>query len=327
MNTMFTAVKTEDQIHGAMALFNGCTAAGETLFKPMRTVQEFSDFFLVRKDGVQTVCLSDGGDGCFASGCLSEDKTKGYITYLAVRKDLRRQGVGTGLLKALEAALRSMADQQISCFEATFFNPMNFVWIVPGTKDHEHPNAPGVDVAGGGYLFLKNMGYRDYAVQNAYHLNLQSYQLTDAMERKKQELSSKGIQITTYDPAVHTGLEELLRDLDNDLWYREITQTVADRNGAPLLIVDWNGRAMGFTGPLKVQENGRGYLAGVGVHSECRGMGVGKVMFGELCVQLKALGARYMTLFTGETNPARNIYEAQGFKIVRTWADMRKTVR
>ena len=39
------------------------------------------------------------------------------------------------------------------------------------------------------------------------------------------------------------------------------------------------------------------------------------------------MGAGYMTLFTGEANPARNIYEAAGFRIVRTWADMRKEVR
>jgi len=43
-----------------------------------------------------------------------------------------------------------------------------------------------------------------------------------------------------------------------------------------------------------------------------------------LCSTLKDMGASYMTLFTGETNQARNIYEAAGFHIVRTWADMRR---
>ena len=59
----------------------------------------------------------------------------------------------------------------------------------------------------------------------------------------------------------------------------------------------------------------------------CRGNGAGKVLFGRLCTGLRDLGAKYMTLFTGETNPARNIYEAQGFKIVRTWADMHKQAK
>ena len=57
---------------------------------------------------------------------------------------------------------------------------------------------------------------------------------------------------------------------------------------------------------------------------------VWKLMFNEtqgiINVALKAMGASFMTLFTGENNPARNIYEAAGFTVVRTWADMRKTL-
>lgn len=33
-----------------------------------------------------------------------------------------------------------------------------------------------------------------------------------------------------------------------------------------------------------------------------------------------------MSLYTGDTNPARHIYESSGFKIVRTWANMRKEI-
>ena len=310
-----------------MVLFNRCRKEGEILYNAFCTLEDFEAFFLNRQDGVKTVCISDGEDGCFGCGCLNEEKTKGYITFVGVRKDLRRRGLGKKLLCTLEDELEKLAGKQLECMEATFFNPMNLRWTVPGTRGHEHPNAPGVDVAGSGYLFLKNCGYRDYALQNAYHLNLQGYELTAAMARKKAELKEKGIEITVYDPKRHRGLEALLIDLNNELWHKEIMETAADPQGAPILIVDWNGKAMGFTGPMRVQENGRGYLAGVGVHSDCRGLGAGKLMFGELCVRLKELGAGYMTLFTGENNPARNIYEAQGFKIVRTWADMRKQTR
>ena len=40
---------------------------------------------------------------------------------------------------------------------------------------------------------------------------------------------------------------------------------------------------------------------------------------------LKERGARFMSLFTGETNRARSIYESAGFRIVKSWACMRKT--
>ncbi len=325
----FEVLKTAntEEVQNVMNLFNGCVDSGEILFKPFETRDAFEKFFLSREDGVETVCLTDGEGGCFASGCLNEEKTKGYITFVAVRKELRRQGLGSAAIKCLEEKLCALAGHELVCFEATFFNPMNFVWVIPHTKGHEHPNAPGVDVGGNGYLFLKNCGYRDYAYQNAYHLDLSNYQLTPDISSKKEKLQEKGIRISIYDPEKHTGLEEMLLSFNNELWHREIMDNVSRKDGNPVLIVDWNGRAMGFTGPLAIQENGRGYLAGVGVHSDCRGMGAGKVLFGELCARLRDMGAEYMTLFTGETNPARNIYEAQGFKIVRTWADMRKQSR
>lgn len=327
MEMKFMKITDVAEVQCAMDLFNECAAAGEILYKPFESRLAFESFFFHRKDGVRTVCLSDGEGSCFASGCLNEEENKGYITFVAVRKDLRRKGMGSAILKALEEELRNLAEKELQCFEATFFNPMNFVWVIPHTPGHEHPNAPGVDVAGSGYLFLKNCGYRDYAYQNSYHLDLRNYQLTDDVSRKKESLREKGIEITIYDPEKHTGLEDMLLSFNNELWHREIMDNVSSENGKPVLIVDWNGRAMGFTGPLAVQENGRGYLAGVGVHSDCRGLGAGKVLFGELCARLRDMGAEYMTLFTGETNPARNIYEAQGFKIVRTWADMRKQSR
>lgn len=315
-------VETAAEIQGAMALYHSCVSAGEVLYRPFETVGSFEDFFLNPQEGVRKVCLSDGSDGCFASGCLSGGKA--YITFLAVRPDLRRQGRGKAALSALEEALKQLAPGALACMEITFFNPMNFVWTIPGTDHHLHPNAPGVDVSGSGYLFFKNCGYRDYAAQNSYYLNLQGYRLTDRMALKKAELSHRGVEITTYDRNRHTGLLELLENLGNPLWKQEISRTAEDPEGAPILIAAKDGRVIGFTGPVKVQEQGRGYLAGLGIHSDFRGLGAGKVLFGELCVRLRAMGAEYMTLFTGENNPARNIYEAQGFRIVRTWADMRK---
>ncbi|HIX29130.1 MAG TPA: GNAT family N-acetyltransferase, partial [Candidatus Blautia stercoravium] len=80
----------------------------------------------------------------------------------------------------------------------------------------------------------------------------------------------------------------------------------------------------GFTGPLDVEKKGRGYFAGIAVDESVRGKGVAKILFCELCMGLKEQGASFKTLFTGEKNPARNIYEAAGFQIVKSWANMRK---
>ena len=258
-----------------------------------------------------------------ASGVVMESG-KRYLTFAAVKPALRRQGLGTRLLNALEEKLTEGAEPPVK-LECVFFNPVNLTWVVPGTPGHDHPNAPGVDVSIGGYLFLKNRGYRDWVQQNSYYLPLAKYEYPEALAKKKEALAEEGIEITVYDPAKHTGLEELMDALGSEDWKMHVMTNAARPDGGdPLLVVVSDGRCVGFTGPMAVQPSGRGYFAGIGIHPDFRGRGAGKVLFGALCLGLKGLGAGYMTLFTGETNPARNIYEAAGFKIVKTWADMRK---
>lgn len=320
----FEAIADPAGTAAAMELFNDCSAMGETLFRPFGSPEDFRSFFLRGTEDVIPVALA--GEGAFASGCYAKESGKAYVTFVGVRPGCRRRGIGRAALEALEAELSALSGKRT--YEISFFNPMNLTWTVPGFPGHDHPNAPGVDVSGGGYLFLKNCGYRDFAYQNSYHIDLPDYRLPEDIHSRAGALRERGIQITRYDPARHAGLEELMDSLGNPLWKKEILENAARPDGGdPLLIVDQGGRAMGFTGPLAVQPSGRGYFTGIAVHPDCRGGGAGKVLFSSLCESLRDMGAGYMTLFTGEANPARNIYEAAGFRIVRTWADMRKEIK
>ena len=83
------------------------------------------------------------------------------------------------------------------------------------------------------------------------------------------------------------------------------------------------GLVVAYTGPLSINE-GRGNFCGIGTLKEYRGRGIGKVVFCEMCTRHAQSGGEFMSLYTGTTNPARNIYEAAGFKIVRSFANMRK---
>lgn len=264
----------------------------------------------------------------FASGSYKLDGLQGYITIILVKAGYRRQGLGSLLLRQLEEQLKQALDGRLRQFEVMFFNPVTLNWIVPGTDHHDHPNSPGVDVACDGYVFLKNFGYRDIVYQNSFYLPLADYTLPADIQTRVEQLARQDIHITHYDPVRHSGLHELFDDLGNEPW-REIVMANCSPGGKgdPLIIVEHGNRVCGFTGPISVQPSGRGYFAGIGVHSAYRNRGAGKALFSVLCMELKGIGARFMTLFTGETNPARNIYEAAGFKIVKTWADMRKEIK
>ena len=246
----------------------------------------------------------------FANGTVRPGADRAYVTAVMVARERRHRRVGTRLVAELERALAAAPGAgAVERYEVVFFNPITLTWLIPGTDGHDHPNSPGVDVHGDGYVFLKNRGYRDFAYQNSYYLPLAEYVPPANIDEIRRRLSDAGLRICRYEPERHTGLD------------------AADGSAEPVLIVEDGNRACGFTGPLHVQPSGRGYFAGIGVHSDYRGRGAAKALFSGLCTELKGMGADFMSLFTGETNPARNIYEAAGFRIVRCWADMRKEIR
>jgi ribosomal protein S18 acetylase RimI-like enzyme len=320
---------TLENLPGAAALWNAHAESAEMPHKRLAE-EDFARKFLERAPGIAKVgfiAFAGGAAAGFAAGCRRAGAPAGYVTFVLVDRAHRRAGAGTALLRAVEQALGEADGAALTALEARFFNPENLEWIVPGTPGHDHPNAPGVDVAGPGYLFMKNNGYRDADMENSYYRCLAGFGLSPAIAGSIGELARQGLVIMYYDAAVHTGLEDLLDDLGSEDW-RAILLANAERpgGGLPLLVVADGARVCGFAGPLDVQPSGRGWFAGIGMHSAYRKRGAGKALFSSLCVGLRDRGAGFMTLFTGEGNPARNIYESAGFKIVKTWAGMRKTV-
>ena len=254
---------------------------------------------------------------------LPENKT-GYLSYLAVDPAYTRQGIGTMLMGALEKSFANVPDCEK--IDIVFRNPVHLPWYVRDDGGHHHPCVPGVDVASNLYVFLKNRGYRDFAMQNAYYRPLADYQDPPDMAKKREKLLSEGVELTLYDPVQHFGLAELFDNINNQGWKHQVMASIH----LPIVVaVDHNttqdGKALvvAYTGPL-TQYEGRGVFCGIGTHTAYRGRGIGKLVFCEMCYRHREGGATFMSLYTGENNPARNIYEAAGFRIVRSFANMRK---
>jgi len=249
----------------------------------------------------------------------NEVKSIGYVTMVVVSSNYRRKKIGSQLLEKIEAVLNKKGVSRIDC---SFFNPINLNWMIPNTNKHEHPNAPGVVYPSDAYHFFLNHGYHAVAKENAYYLKLSEFELPSAIKEKVEDLKEQGITFEYFDQTKHH-YGDLFDRLGNEAWKEEITKASVEKK-LPVLTPIYQNEAIGFTGPLYVEENGRGYFTGIGVHPNYRSNGVGKILFFLLCYHLKQLGAIYMSLFTGEENKARRMYENANFKIVKSFYVMRK---
>ena len=309
------------------ALWNRAAESREIVHKPLAR-ERFEALFVSAGNQelkYNLVAEQDGQIVGFGNAYHRLGAGFGYITFVLVDPAHRRKGVGSALLAALEERLRAFPT--VTRIDINFFNPINLEWFIPGTPGHDHPNAPGVDAATPALPFFLARGYVETARQYSYYRLLKDFQFQPKIAQRQAALADKGITITYYDPAVHHGLNELFDDLKNEDWREKVMANANSPNPYPLLIVQKDGRVGGFAGPLYVQESGRGYFAGIGVHSEFRGVGAGSVLFSALCQGLRDIGATFMSLFTGRENVARKIYESAGFSVVHEWACMRKSVR
>ena len=225
------------------------------------------------------------------------------------------------LLDALEAAFAAAG--RTSC-DALFFNPIRLPWIIPGTPGHTHNNAPGVWVESPLYPCMLRRGYAERARECAMYLPLGGFALPPKQLQRQQALAQQGWRVEFYDPARHTGLQAMLAALNNPEWQAEIGACAA--SGEPFLVAAHGGEAVGFAGPIRPEPGGRGYFTGIGVTPAHEGHGLGTLLFYRLCLAQQQAGAAYMSLFTGETNPARHIYAGAGFVPVRSFAVLRKAL-
>ena len=271
-----------------------------------------------------TFVLEDNGQLLgFVNGCtgshIPKGDVRGYLSCLLLDERADTDANTQALLSPLEDAFRRAGR---SFCAVTFFNPIRLPWLIPGTPGHQHNNAPGIatDLPLHGRMLA--LGYQQAAVECAMYLDLSQYRAPAWVEEKSAAMAAQGYTVRPYDPKLHTGLEDMLLALENPLWQQEIS---AAAQASQQVLVGLSGRTCaGFTGPIYPEETGRGYFTGIGVAPQYGRHGLGTLLFYRLLEQEQAAGAKYMSLFTGQTNPAKQIYSGAGFREVRTFGVMLK---
>ncbi|MCK9537380.1 MAG: GNAT family N-acetyltransferase [Bacilli bacterium] len=264
------------------------------------------------------------GNAIYHNQGKAPSETPGYITCVAVDKNYWRKGIGTTILHTLENFLKQRGKTFV---RNLFFNPVKLEWYVPGYCRHEHPNAPAIPFNSPFYFLLLANGYNVNGQEDAYHVDLKNYCLPDAVVERMRANEADGYTITIYDSSKHYGFDELFAALKSEDWRNQINNNLKKDKPNPILIAQKDGEILGFTGPLSTLSSGRAYLAGLAVHPKAQRRGLGKSLFCMLCEESKKNGAEFMTLHTGVTNPAREIYLYAGMRVVQSFAIMRKELK
>ncbi len=248
----------------------------------------------------------------------------GYLSFIVVKSEYQRQGVGTFILKELEKYLISKNKTYI---RQMFLNPINLKWIIPNTNNRYHANAPGVVYNSAWYFFLLNNGFNVKGPnQDGYYMDISNYKHSNETLLKLKDLEEKGYFINYYNKDKHYGFEELFKALNNQDWQNKVDENLNKSNPDPMIVVVNNNEIVGWTGPLVTTKDKRGSFAGIGIHPKANNKGLGSMLFKELVYKSKLNGASYITLFTGSENIARFIYLKTGFKIVQSFAILVKNL-
>ena len=218
-----------------------------------------------------------------------------------------------------DAGLRGFDKLKIS-----YFCPIRLPWVIPESDGARHNNRPGLWVESREYRLLLRCGWLENSRQVGMYLPLEGYVFPEAMKQQAEEMAKQGYFVDWYDETRHRGVDEMVESLQNSMWSAEIP--AAAHGGLPLLVGLEGDTVAGFTGPVRPEPTGRGYFAGIAVGPEFQGHGLGKLLFYRLLEAEKAVGARYMTLFTGVDNHARLMYRKAGFREVRQFAVMEKVL-
>lgn len=314
-------------------LWNSSVLSGEVVYKPLQEAA-FRALFLdsaAACPDLLLVALKEDVPQGFLIGNIKKQylpgetfaNTPAFLTALIVDPSHRHQGMGTALLNAFRQRLAAMGKQRIAI---SGDNPIKLAWLIPGTPQHDHNNAPGMDTLCPGYPFLLARGFQELHREVAMYLNLSQYVPLADMPQRLERLAQEGITAGRYDPAWRYEFDTMCDRVKSEYWRKVLQDELASPAPRPILAATVPGHFVAFTGPVDKQPGGRGWFTGICTDPLYEKKGIATVLFNLLMHEFIQVGAAFSTLFTGDTNHARKIYERAGFSVARTFSVMEAEV-
>ena len=234
------------------------------------------------------------------------EPARAWITAFAAAPGRQRQGVGTALFDAAEAAAgcRSIA---VASYVPNYF--------VPGVDEENYPAAAP---------FLARRGYRITAHALSMDAPLAVWQWPAGERERAAALEARGIRVEALAPARLPEFLAFLAEAMPPDWLRHARDVLLGTTDGR---ADWDQFVVALEGEKIVgyaQCEGD-HFGPFGVRDSHQGMGIGSVLLGRTLEQMRRCGSHDAWLLWTEERAAR-LYHRLGFRETRRFSLLRKDI-
>ena len=329
MNVRIVPLREAD-IPLALTMLEEAHTRQEVLYRPV-TEEEYRTRFM--GEGRLSLGAYDGEQlvGWLHGAYRENQQEPMHLSLIVVAPQNRGHGAGSALVKALKGEARRLGRTKLVVSGG---GPVPMAWLIPGTPNHDHNNAPGADEHGPGYGFLLRQGFQEMAHEIAMYMPLNGYRWDETLDERIASLAAEGIRVGRWEPGLGENFDDMCDRVNSDYWRHVLREELAAwRENRPnadpelwpdgrqpqgprtLLTATHGERIIGFTGPVDLQASGRGWFTGICTDPQWGRRGIASVLFHLLMREFAAEGAAFTSLFTGRDNPAQRIYRRSGLEV------------
>lgn len=239
------------------------------------------------------------------------DLHRGYITLIGVRADYRGRGIGAVLLARAEEFLKSKGATE------ALIAPYGTSYFLPGVD---------IDRYSAGLAWLKSRQYEETYRPISMSCVLSEVEEPGWIAEKTAKLSLEGVVVSSnYRRHVSAMLVFARRNFGDD-WEQYVRSSVAEmlKGGNQKRLhaaLSSDGDVIGFS-----HFDGERF-GPIGVAPHHRGRSIGQVLLYRTLVAQREVGHRSSWFLWSDDNTAAKLYSDAGFKIVRRFAVLKKSLK
>ncbi len=262
---------------------------------------------LVACDGKRVVGFISAADYFSArpSGC------GGRIYVLFVSSSARRNGIGMGLLSAVERQVRTRQGRLV---RVGGDGPE----LCPGVEKDQQSEAMS---------FFQAMGYAEYAEAAAMSMNLASWTMSDADREAVRTLKHNGFRFEWYQEPFCVPLLEFAEQHCPQVWADVVRRAIVREEAEKVLLLalDQQNRVVGYC--QRGSDGVPSHIGPLGIDPRLRGRRIGSVLLSLMMVDIVQSGISDVSLGWVVANPElRCFYEKRGMHVIHRYSSLCKTL-